>query len=153
MTTSCQMKTCTRYIPDERRIGQLLRKKYENAQEVEVFRARPSLPYELLKVDSESSESEQQSHFPDHTQLVYKEDSPNYCTANSSYGATGVTGRECLLEADPYTAPKRIGLCREVCCEAGWRTELVTEERVCSCLIGGPCDQVCSYQVQKFFCI
>ena len=148
------MKTCTRYIPDERRIGQLLKKKYENAQEVVVVQERTNLPYELLKVDAKSSESDQKPpQFPDHTQLVYKEDSPNYCSPNSDYGATGVSGRECLLEADPYTAPKRKGLCKEVCCKAGWRTELVTEERVCSCLIDSKCNQVCSYQVQKYFCI
>ena len=139
-------------MPDAKLIGQVLKEEYKNAQKVKVVREHANLPYEL-KIVHKSTVSDQQSHFPDHTQLVYKEDSPNYCTANSTYGATGVTGRECLLEADPYTAPKRIGLCREVCCEAGWRTELVTEERVCSCLIGGPCDQVCSYQVQKFFCI
>ena len=153
MTTTCQVKTCTRYIPSARRIGQILKGEYENAQKVnkEVVSARPGLPPELKKVNYESTV--QSSPFPDHTQLVYQDDSPDYCSASSGYGATGVSGRECLVKASPLTAHKRIGLCSEVCCEAGWRTELVTVERKCSCIIGNGCNQDCSYQVQKYFCI
>ena len=146
------MKTCSRYMPGPRRIGQILKNEYENALEVEVVRERPNLPYELIKVDNKSTLSSYQSPFPDHIQLVYQKESPDYCSANSEYGATGVSGRECELETDVFPGPTRLGLCNEVCCEAGWQTRRVNVKKVCSCIIGQDCSKDCSYQTIKYYC-
>lgn len=152
MTGSCHMKTCTRDLPGARRIGQILKKEYENAQEVEVVRERPNLPYELIKVDNKSTLSGNQSPFPDHTQLVYQEDSPDYCNANSEYGATGISGRECEVKTDIFPGPTRLGLCDDVCCKAGYQPQMVNVKRVCSCIINQDCQQTCSYQQLKYYC-
>lgn len=153
MTTSCQLKTCTRELPDARRIGQILKNQYEVAKEVEGIRVRASLPYELVKVDHTPSSSE--SPFPDHTHLVYHEESPEYCSANSSYGATGVSDRECVLRTDAFTGPSRIGLCEKVCCSAGWSERRILVKRICKCILQpklDDCNEICQYQETKYFC-
>ena len=142
-------------MPDAKLIGQVLKEEYKNAQKVKVVREHPNLPYEL-KIVHKSTVSDQQSHFPDHTQLVYKEDSPNYCTANSNYGATGVSGRECALKADS-TSSQQIGICSEICCESGWRSKRVTVEEVCRCIINKntrqlDCSDRCQREVVKYYC-
>lgn len=147
------MKTCTRELPDARRIGQILKNQYEAAQEVVVVRERDNLPYELVKADYIPSSSE--SPFPDHTHLVFHEESPEYCSSNNSYGATGVSGRECVLETDSFTGPSRIGLCKKVCCSAGWHPRIVDVKRICKCILPAKlddCNEICQYQETKYYC-
>ena len=156
LTTTCHLKTCSRMMPDAKLIGQVLKKEYKNAQKVEVVRERANLPYELIKVDYESTQSDRQPPFPDHTQLVYQKESPDYCSANSEYGATGVSGRECTLEAYS-TNPRRIGHCSKICCEAGWRSERVMVEEVCQCIVNRnskrlDCSEMCRREDVKYYC-
>ena len=144
-------------MPDTRLIGHVLKKGYKNAKEVEVIHERPSLPYELVKVEYKAdSIATHQSPFPEHTQLVYQEKSPDYCNANCSYGSTGVSGRECVQETY-YSLPEQVGLCSEVCCEAGWHSESEMVEQVCHCILNQgtkqlDCNDMCQREVVKYYC-
>ncbi|CAG9122253.1 unnamed protein product [Plutella xylostella] len=64
---------------------------------------------------------------PNKTDLVYLEDSPDYCEPNDELGILGTRGRTCNRTS--------IGLdgCRLLCCGRGYQTRIRDHEEKCRC--------------------
>ena len=127
-TTSCTIKTCTLDMPDISEITNQLETKYETAKQVTVKKSRQGLPEELEIVEGDRVSG---VRHPKGSDLVFSEVSPSYCQPLRSYGALGVSGRECYNKTPPLENNR--GKCSEICCN-GIRNSTVHQERLCACI-------------------
>jgi len=134
---SCSLKTCWLQLADFRRVGDLLKEKYDGASAMRVSR-RGRL--ELL---------DQRFNQPAAADLVYTESSPDYCLRNGSTGALGTHGRLCNRTSEGMDG------CALMCCGRGYdqyKTTLVTR---CHCKFHWCCYvkcKRCTSLVDQFVC-
>lgn len=100
---SCTMKTCWHSLPHFREIGKALMRKYWKARGVTATavaggnqrssgkRSFRRFRLRLRSVRSTAMDDEE----PKITELVYLEQSPNYCDRDSGTGSLGTYGRSC----------------------------------------------------------
>lgn len=150
---SCSMKTCWKRLPELKEFAQILKQKYERAQQVG-FSSAPSDNQPTIKVtvmpDKEGliikpiSRTERfvNTRFSSSTpipiafkysismqtpaskgELVFLEESPDYCIANPKQHIEGTSGRECFHEEK----------CRDLCCGRGWVVINEWVEENCNC--------------------
>uniref|UniRef100_A0A8C6TAM4 Protein Wnt n=1 Tax=Neogobius melanostomus TaxID=47308 RepID=A0A8C6TAM4_9GOBI len=117
MSESCSVKTCWMQLSDFRDVGNYLKNKHNQAQKLDTdkkrMRAGNSADNRGAILDALRSIAP--------TELIYLEDSPDYCRRNSSMGLYGTEGRECLTS------------CRRLCQECGLGVEEGRVEVVSSC--------------------
>ncbi len=80
---SCSLKTCWLQLAPFRSIGEVLKSKYDSASEVRVTKKG-----KLQMTDSRFNK-------PTKDDLVYLEQSPDYCNYDPRTGSLGTVGREC----------------------------------------------------------
>lgn len=123
---SCSLITCWQQLPTFREIGDFLKDKYEGATEVKVSRRgklRLSNPHYTL---------------PTAQDLVYLEESPNYCVKNETLGSYGTTGRQCNRTSSGMDG------CALMCCGRGYNTRRVTIKERCGCKFHWCCRVECN---------
>lgn len=113
---SCSLKTCWRQLPDFRTVGDRLKDKYDGATKV-VFNKRGT------QLKSENSKYNK----PTKEDLIYLEDSPDYCDPNKVTGSFGTKGRECKK-----SSPGMDG-CKLMCCGRGYNTFKRKVKERCHC--------------------
>ena len=114
---SCQVKTCWKTLSSFRVVGTYLRDRYHNGVLVTVDQNGN----ELVLADGIYSSN------PRREDLVYLEESPDYCVPNSNTGSLGTTGRSCNK-----TLPGH-GSCGILCCGRGFNTIQIEQEYKCAC--------------------
>ncbi|KTG40955.1 hypothetical protein cypCar_00016636 [Cyprinus carpio] len=128
MSESCTMQTCWMQLSDFREIGNYLKVKHDQAQKLELdkrrMRAGNSADNRVAMADAFGSIAR--------TELIYLEDSPDYCAKNLSLGLPGTEGRECVQHGESLTQWERRS-CRRLCHECGLRVEERRTEIVSSC--------------------
>lgn len=128
MSESCSLQTCWTQLSDFREIGNYLKIKYTQAQKLDTdkrrVRAGNSADSRGAIVDAFGGVAG--------TELIYLEDSPDYCRRNASVGLHGTEGRECLQHGAGLTQWERRS-CRRLCHECGLRVEERRTEVVSSC--------------------
>uniref|UniRef100_A0A672JNM0 Protein Wnt n=1 Tax=Salarias fasciatus TaxID=181472 RepID=A0A672JNM0_SALFA len=125
MSESCTVQTCWSQLSDFREIGNYLKIKHSQAQKLEFDKkARNSADNRRAIQDAFSSIAR--------TELVFLDESPDYCRRNSSLGLHGTEGRECLQHGEGRTLWERRS-CRRLCLECGLRVEERRTEIVSSC--------------------
>ncbi|TNN29635.1 Protein Wnt-8a [Liparis tanakae] len=128
MSESCSVQTCWTQLSDFREIGNYLRGKHDQAQKLDVdrkrMRAGNSADNRGAVVDAFGGVAQ--------TELLYLEDSPDYCRRNTSLGLYGTEGRECVQHADGLTPWERRS-CRRLCHECGLRVDERRADAVSSC--------------------
>ncbi|XP_015232672.1 PREDICTED: protein Wnt-8a-like [Cyprinodon variegatus] len=149
---SCSIQTCWMQLAEFREVGNYLRMKHRNARKLEVdkkpVRAGNSAGSRTTIAHAFRSIAK--------TELVYLEDSPNYCMKNQSLGVQGTEGRECLKGDRTMPQWKRRS-CRRLCHECGLRvverrTEVVSS---CNCKFHWCCTvkcERCTQIVTKYYC-
>ncbi|KAL0811020.1 hypothetical protein ABMA28_010304 [Loxostege sticticalis] len=123
---SCSLVTCWEQLPTFREVGDYLKEKYEGATEVTVSRRgklRLTDPRFVL---------------PTAQDLLYLEDSPNYCVRNESLGSLGTTGRECNRTSAGMDG------CALLCCGRGYNTKKTTIKERCGCKFHWCCRVECN---------
>ena len=119
-------------------VGSYLRKKYHSGL--------------LVTVDQSGNElvmAERYQIKPPRDDLVFLEESPDYCVPNSNTGSLGTTGRICNR-----TTPGH-GSCGILCCGRGFNTIQIEEEYKCSCKFHWCCHvkcKTCRRTVDKHMC-
>ncbi|XP_060782891.1 protein Wnt-8a-like isoform X2 [Neoarius graeffei] len=125
---SCSVQTCWMQLADFREVGNYLKIKYDQAQKLELdqrrMRAGNSAENRGALADTFSSIAR--------TELVYLEDSPDYCVKNLSLGLHGTEGRECLQNGNNLSQFEKRS-CRRLCHECGLKVEKKRIEIVSSC--------------------
>ncbi|XP_029428106.1 protein Wnt-9b [Rhinatrema bivittatum] len=130
---SCAVRTCWKQLSPFHEIGRLLKAKYDSA--VRVFSATNDATghSELASPQAQGPSP----RLPRSTDLVYMEDSPNFC--RRSKFSVGTAGRSCLKETN----------CDSICCGRGHntRTRMVTFS--CHCQVQWCCHVECQQCMQE----
>lgn len=135
------MKTCIRKMPNFREIGFKLKQHFDGAAKV-----IPGNDGKSFMPDHPSNKP------PSRTDLVYSEESSDFCYPNNTLGSFGTQGRECN-----ETSPGEDG-CPILCCNRDHVTYTKTVQRSCHCEFRYCCEVSCQkcnetvkYSVCKWF--
>ncbi|KAB5537223.1 hypothetical protein PHYPO_G00116380 [Pangasianodon hypophthalmus] len=116
---SCEVKTCWKAMPPFRKVGNIIKEKFDGATEVE-----------QRKVGTTRALVPRNSQFKPHTDedLVYLDPSPDFCEHDPrTPGMLGTVGRYCNKTS------KAIDGCELMCCGRGFHTQEVEVVDRCSC--------------------
>ncbi|XP_053818910.1 protein Wnt-4 isoform X2 [Vidua macroura] len=107
---SCEFKTCWKAMPPFRKVGNVLKEKFDGATEVE-----------QSEIGSTKVLVPKNSQFKPHTDedLVYLDSSPDFCDHDLKNGVLGTSGRQCNKTS------KAIDGCELMCCGRGFHTDEV----------------------------
>lgn len=151
-TGSCAIRTCWKRLAEFRVIGSLLRKKYKRSKDIRHMRG--------FRHYSNKVTHPKVTRISKHD-LVYFEDSPNYCETDNSIGYLGTLGRECLkLEkgANKTSVKKFLrNSCKRLCKNCGHKIGKVSYADVykCDCEFKWCCSvdcKKCKREVSKYYC-
>ncbi|XP_057303003.1 protein Wnt-5b-like isoform X1 [Hydractinia symbiolongicarpus] len=138
-TGNCIAKTCYRWLPKLKVIGQKLYDKYKNAVKVKMKNMKKLVSAEPRRVLKK-------------TDLVYTE-RINYCDVIQSLGIAGTQGRVCL-----NTKPKSgddMTSCKILCCGRGYNPVRRKAKVRCRCTFKWCCDVKCHWcekEVTEYRC-
>ncbi|XP_031782681.1 protein Wnt-1 isoform X2 [Nasonia vitripennis] len=130
MSGSCSVRVCWRRLPAFRVAGTALFQLHEGAALVRLAQRGSRRPARLRPARPELKR-------PNKTDLVYLEDSPDYCERNLTLGIPGTRGRICNRTS--------LGLdgCRLLCCGRGYQTRVRDVTEKCNCRFVWCCDVKC----------
>ena len=137
---SCQVKTCWKVMSQFSVVGAFLRERYHSGIQVTVDQSGN----ELVKIMADGSPAH-----PPRDNLVFLEESPDYCVPNTNTGSLGTTGRVCNKSTPGH------GSCGILCCGRGFDTIQVEEVYKCSCKFNWCCYvkcHTCRRTVDKHVC-
>ncbi|XP_076456069.1 protein Wnt-8b-like [Babylonia areolata] len=147
---SCSLRTCWQRLPDFRRVGTFLKRRYTravhvNVQDGQLRHGNRARRRGLSMISSKD--------------LVYLVPSPDYCRAQAPGGAASSTeGRECSRPPKGLKASRaERRSCRTLCLECGLRVRKYMVEVVtrCNCKFYWCCTvrcKECRQVVQKYYC-
>uniref|UniRef100_H2ZIP3 Protein Wnt n=1 Tax=Ciona savignyi TaxID=51511 RepID=H2ZIP3_CIOSA len=142
-TDTCPLRTCWEELDEFRLTGNYLKRKYDGAVRVTVRQGSREMTLHTT-VSSHKP--------PTKRDLVYLEDSPNYCIRSEATGifrSLGTSGRECNLTS------KGIDGCALLCCGRGHDTSRVTRTRKCNCRFHFCCEircKLCTETLDVYTC-
>ncbi|RZC41517.1 Wnt-5b, partial [Asbolus verrucosus] len=128
---SCSLITCWQQLATFREIGDFLRDKYDGATEVRINR-RGRLQLRDTRF-----------RLPTANDLVYMEDSPNYCIRDDRVGSLGTQGRVCNRTSQDLDG------CNLLCCGRGYNTLKSTIKERCHCKFKWCCQVECKTCVRS----
>lgn len=152
VTGSCSMRTCWKKLEEFNVVGTLLKKKYKRSKDIRNT-------HRFIQ-SSNKVRHPRVTRISKHD-LIYFEDSPNYCETDNSIGYLGTLGRECLkIEkgANRSSVSKFLRhSCKRLCKNCGHRVgKLVFEESYkCDCEFKWCCAvdcKMCTRKMTKYFC-
>ncbi|RXN09180.1 Wnt-2b-A-like protein [Labeo rohita] len=123
---SCALRTCWLAMSDFRRTGDYLRKKYNTA--VEVTMNQDGSGFMVADRDYKRTTK---------NDLVYIENSPDYCLMDRSAGSLGTAGRVCNKSS------RGMDGCEVMCCGRGYDTTRVKRMSKCECKFKWCCAVEC----------
>ncbi|XP_049773438.1 protein Wnt-6-like [Schistocerca cancellata] len=132
LSGSCTLRTCWRKMPPFRDVGNRLKERFDGAAKV-----IPSNDGRSFMPEGPTIKQ------PERTDLVYSEDSPDFCLPNRRTGSLGTQGRECNA-----TSPGVDG-CELLCCSRGYDTRVVREKVNCKCRFRWCCEVTCKTCVER----
>lgn len=116
LSGSCTLRTCWRKMPQFREVGLELLKRFNGA--IKVMGGNDGKT--LIPVG-------QNIKPPDKQDLIYFDDSPDFCLANRKTGSLGTQGRVCNSTAMDISG------CDLLCCDRGYQDETLVFEENCLC--------------------
>ncbi|OWF55276.1 protein Wnt-1-like isoform X2 [Mizuhopecten yessoensis] len=135
MSGSCTIKTCWMRLPTFRKVGLLLKDRFDGASKVVSAnngggRKKRRRRFKFVPTNPNLKK-------PGRRDLVYFEQSPTFCDRDDSIGFPGTKGRECNATS--------IGIdgCDLMCCGRGFNSESYTVRERCSCIFQWCCHVKC----------
>lgn len=150
MSGSCTVQTCWMRLPSFRTVGALLKDRFDGASKV-VFSNNGSPPRRGRQNPSDFFEPFNPNHkMPSLRDLVYFDDSPDFCERNTKYGTLGTAGRICNNTS--------LGMdgCDLMCCHRGHVSEEEDVRERCMCTFKWCCVvqcMECQYQRTVHRCL
>ncbi|XP_014681052.1 PREDICTED: protein Wnt-1-like isoform X1 [Priapulus caudatus] len=137
MSGSCTVKTCWMRLPSFREVGTLLKDRFDGASRVTIGNRGNSnrAPRGKLKFEMETYNKNHKP--PTRRDLVYIDNSPDFCAVDPTSGSEGTLGRQCNATS--------IGVdgCDLMCCGRGYRSEEREVVERCSCTFHWCCQVKC----------
>ncbi|KAG5891481.1 hypothetical protein JTB14_004939 [Gonioctena quinquepunctata] len=127
---SCSMQICWRRLPPFKAVAEGLFQRYEGASHVRFTDNRKKSVKKLRAISKDLKK-------PKRIDLVYLDDSPDYCEKNDVLNILGTHGRMCNRTS--------LGMdgCRLLCCGRGYQTRVREVEEKCNCRFVWCCNVVC----------
>lgn len=126
LSGTCALRTCWRRMPVFREIGTRLKDKFDGASKVTISNDGRTLVTEDDSIKPPSSED-----------LLYTEESPNFCKPRKNYGSLGTQGRHCNPDSPGIDG------CSLLCCNRGYKQTKVTIQENCKCQFIWCCQVIC----------
>ncbi|XP_043935504.1 protein Wnt-4-like isoform X2 [Protopterus annectens] len=125
---SCEVRTCWKVMPPFRKVGNVLKEKFEGASEVH-----------QKKIGSRKVLVPKNSHYKPYTvqDLIYLSPSPDFCDKDLKNGVLGTTGRQCNKTSHAIDG------CELMCCGRGFNTAEAEVVERCSCKFRWCCSVKC----------
>ena len=126
LSGSCTMRTCWMKMPPFSDVGNRLKEHYDGATKV------------IARNDGHSFMQEGPTiKPPTRKDLVYTEESQDFCKANPKTGSLGTQGRECNITSNGIDG------CNLLCCERGQTRKLMKVKKNCKCIFTWCCKVTC----------
>lgn len=135
---SCSMKTCWLKLPSFREVGDYLKDKYDASIEVRYESRQNQLRARHRRFSKPTKED-----------LIYIDDSPNFCAPNSKMDLLGTQGRVCNKNSNGPDG------CRIMCCGRGYFIQKTIKEEKCKCKFQWCCSvkcETCVTEVETYIC-
>ncbi|VDO31121.1 unnamed protein product [Onchocerca flexuosa] len=133
---SCNMKTCWMQLPTMRHMGAILLGKYHTAKRIQInARGNMQIKSQPGKRDRERGGGRKNRALQ--TELVFLDDSPDYCIENRAQGTVGTIGRICRKGSHGSES------CDFLCCGRGYNSYTKETETKCRCKFQWCCRVVC----------
>ncbi|MFH4977357.1 hypothetical protein AB6A40_004066 [Gnathostoma spinigerum] len=140
---SCNMKTCWMQLPPMRQMGTVLAHKYRTAKRIQINgRGNMQIVDQPGKRDRKGGHSKRKNRALQ-TELVFLDDSPDYCNEDRSQGTLGTSGRVCRKNSN---GPDN---CDFLCCGRGYNSYTKATETKCKCKFQWCCHVVCQTCVNQ----
>lgn len=127
LSGSCTVRTCWRKMPAFRDVGNRLKESFDGAAKV-----IPSNDGHSFITEGPTIKP------PDRFDLIYSEDSPDFCKPNRKTGSLGTQGRRC------NSTSQGVDGCELLCCGRGYDTRVVKEKISCECRFRWCCEVTCN---------
>lgn len=138
VSKACTVKTCWKKLPHFKQVGGILKEKFDSASMVEFQQNKNRNRYTRSRPTASMFRPVNQLHkAPGSGDLVYYEESPNFCLRNPSTGSLGTRGRECN-----NTSLGTEG-CDLLCCGRGSTFRETEEDKHCNCKFIWCCEVEC----------
>lgn len=150
---SCSIRTCWKELPEFRRVGDYIKKKYFRAVMVDAQNGQ------LKKGNSAHRRDERDILQISKHHLVYLESSPDFCKRSAVYGTVGTLGRSCSRLPTRTSENRWQGKsCNRLCKSCGLKVKsiYVTETSTCNCRFHWCCEvkcDSCTKVVKKLTCV
>ncbi|XP_064119129.1 protein Wnt-6-like [Macrobrachium nipponense] len=123
LSGSCSHRTCWKRMPSRRNIGLRLKEKYNTA-----IKVIPS---------NDAVTAIETNRRPDEEDLVYLDDSPDFCKFNRRTGSLGTKDRKCNATSEGYDG------CESLCCGRPYHSQIKMETENCHCRFTFCCEVTC----------
>ena len=120
-------------------------KKYSKAKQVVPISGPRARKPAFIKLKRSTRDNKK----PRRRDLVFLQDSPNFCDFNSEYGALGTSGRTC------NRTTKGQDNCELMCCGRGYNTHQYTRSGQCNCKFHWCCHvtcDLCNIRIEEHTC-
>ena len=147
MSGSCTIQTCWMRLPTFRTVGNTLKERFDGASKVamsnngnhgnsnrgggDYSKKDRSLSSKLFQPYNDNHKK------PSQRDLVYYENSPDFCARNNKFGTTGTQGREC------NSTSLGVDGCDLMCCGRGYDSSQLRVKERCSCTFHWCCHVKC----------
>ncbi|ELU01968.1 hypothetical protein CAPTEDRAFT_216606 [Capitella teleta] len=129
---SCSAKICWKTMTGFRNIGSQLKDKFDGASRV----IHHDKKHRLKPMDRYQKK-------PNKKDLVYLQESPDFCSSNTTIGSLGTQGRACNKTSYGLDG------CSLMCCGRGYQTTLITVVEDCNCKFVWCCNVVCDECIKR----
>ena len=138
VSKACTVKTCWKKLPHFKHVGSVLKEKFDSASMVEFQHNKNRQRYTRSKPTASMFRPANRLHKPPVADdLVYYEESPNFCRRNPSTGSLGTRGREC------NNTSLGTGGCDLLCCGRGFTSSETEVNKHCNCRFFWCCEVKC----------
>ncbi|KAJ0181637.1 hypothetical protein K1T71_002359 [Dendrolimus kikuchii] len=126
LSGSCTLRTCWWRMPTFREVGDKLRDRFEGAAKV------------IASNDGDNFMPESPSiKRPGKKDIIYSEESPDFCSPNMKTGSLGTEGRQCNISSAGTDS------CDQLCCRRGYVETSIKETENCNCQFKWCCEVIC----------
>lgn len=132
LSGSCTVRTCWRKMPSFREIGNRLKESFDGAAKV-----IPSNDGHNFITEGTTIKP------PSRFDLIYSEESQDFCISNYETGSLGTQGRQC------NSTSQGVEGCELLCCGRGYDTKIIKEKVNCQCRFKWCCEVTCKSCLEK----